>query len=343
LALVTRDNEMSEMKTALVLGATGGSGGEIARALLARGWRVRALNRDPGKAAKAGDGLEWMRGDALDAAAVARAAEGASVIVHAVNPPGYRNWKGLALPMLESTIAAAQATGALIVFPGTVYNFAPETFPLVAEDAPQRPRTRKGKIRVTMERRLLEASRAGARVLILRAGDYFGPNTANSWFGAAMVKPGRRLKAVVYPGRRDVGHAWAYLPDLAETAARLVERRTELAPFEVFHFGGHWFERGVEMAEAVRAASGNPRLPIRSFPWLAVRLLAPFVETFREMLEMTYLWRRPLRLDNRKLVAVLGEEPHTPTVEAVRASLEGLGCLGLERADNPLIPAKAGT
>lgn len=318
---------MSEAKTALVLGATGGVGGEIARVLLARGWRVRALNRDPGKAAKPGDGLEWVRGDALDAEAVARAAEGASVIVHGVNPPGYRNWKGLALPMLESTIAAAARSGSLIVFPGTVYNFAPETFPLVAEDAPQRPRTRKGKIRVAMERRLSEASQGGARVLILRAGDFFGPNTANSWFGAAMVKPGRALKAVVYPGRRDVGHAWAYLPDLAETAARLIERRGELPPFAVFHFGGHWFERGVEMAEAVRAASGKPRLPIQGFPWGLVRLLSPFVETFREMLEMTYLWRLPLRLDNRKLVAFLGEEPHTPTVEAVRESLKALGCL----------------
>lgn len=319
---------MSEAKTALVLGATGGSGGEIARALIARGWRVRALNRDPDKAAKPGDGLDWARGDALNAGEVTAAAQGASVIVHAVNPPGYRNWKGLALPMLESTIAAAQASGALIVFPGTVYNFGPETFPLAAEDAPQRPRTRKGGIRVAMERRLLEASQAGARVLILRAGDYFGPSTANSWFGAAMVKPGRRLKAVVYPGRRDVGHAWAYLPDFAETTMRLIERRGELPAFAVFHFGGHWFERGVEMAEAVRTASGKP-VPIRSFPWLLVGLLSPFVETFREMLEMTYLWRSPLRLDNRKLVALLGEEPHTPTVEAVRASLRGLGCLEL--------------
>jgi nucleoside-diphosphate-sugar epimerase len=318
---------MSEAKTALVLGATGGVGGEIARALLARGWRVRALHRDPGKAAKPGDGLEWVRGDALDIAEVARAAEGVSVIVHGVNPPGYRNWKGLALPMLESTIAAATKSGALIVFPGTVYNFGPETFPLVGEDAPQRPRTRKGRIRVAMERRLFEASQAGARVLILRAGDFFGPSTENSWFGAAVVKPRRPLKAVVYPGRHTVGHAWAYLPDLAETAARLIERRGELTPFAAFHFGGHWFERGVEMAEAVRAASGNPRLPVRGFPWGLVYLLAPLLETFREMLEMTYLWRLPLRLDNRRLVAFLGEEPHTPTLEAVRDSLKGLGCL----------------
>jgi hypothetical protein len=45
------------------------------------------------------------------------------------------------------------------------------------------------------------------------------------------------------------------------------------------------------------------------------------VETFREIMEMTYLWKQPLRLDNRRLKAFLGEEPHTPILDAVRSSL----------------------
>ncbi|MFE1200518.1 NmrA/HSCARG family protein [Streptomyces sp. NPDC058762] len=45
---------MPENKTVLVTGATGGQGGAVARALLAGGWSVRALVRDPDKpAAKA--------------------------------------------------------------------------------------------------------------------------------------------------------------------------------------------------------------------------------------------------------------------------------------------------
>ena len=47
--------------------------------------------RDPAKAAANGaPGIAWVAGDALKADDVARRA-GASVIVHAVNPPGYRN------------------------------------------------------------------------------------------------------------------------------------------------------------------------------------------------------------------------------------------------------------
>ena len=37
--------------------------------------------------------------------------------------------------------------------------------------------------------------------------------------------------------------------------------------------------------------------------------------------------RQPVRLDNRKLVGVLGAEPHTPLDVAIERTLEGLGCL----------------
>ena len=321
-------------RTILIIGATGGVGGEAARVFLARGWTVRALNRDPERAAARSASLgaiEWLKGDAMNQAQVVAAAEGVSVVLHAANPPGYRNWKGLALPMLESSIAAAKSAGARLVFPGTVYNFAPETFPNVAESAPQQPKTRKGAIRVAMEQRLERAAREGVPVLIVRAGDYFGAGAANSWFSQGLVKPGKAVRSVTYPGKREVGHDWAYLPDVAETIAQLVERAAELSPFEVFHFEGHWFERGVELAEATRRAARVPSAPIRSFPWFLVYLLSPFVETFREMLEMRYLWQAPLRLNNHKLLDFLGKEPHTPLDRALTDTLRGLGCLAPER------------
>jgi nucleoside-diphosphate-sugar epimerase len=42
---------------------------------------------------------------------------------------------------------------------------------------------------------------------------------------------------------------------------------------------------------------------------------------------MRYLWREPLRMDNSRLVAFLGHEPHTPLDDAIRISLQELGCL----------------
>ena len=266
----------------------------------------------------------------MNASDVAAAAEGAALILHGVNPPGYRDWERLVLPMLENTIAAAAVSGARIVFPGTVNNYGPDAFPVLSETSLQNPRTRKGAIRVEMERRLQQASEVqGVRVLILRGGDFFGPHTGNSWFSQGLVKAGAPLKAVTYPGRPDVGHAWAYLPDFAEAIARLVEREDALGTFEAFHFGGHWFERGGEMAERVREAAGVPEAPIRRLPWTILLALSPFVRLFREMTELRYLWKIPVRLDNTKLRGMLGEEPHTEIDVALRRTLKALGCIAI--------------
>ena len=51
------------------------------------------------------------------------------------------------------------------------------------------------------------------------------------------------------------------------------------------------------------------------------------MEMPRRCIEMSYLWREPLRMDNSRLVAFLGNEPRTPLDEAVRLTLTGLGCL----------------
>jgi nucleoside-diphosphate-sugar epimerase len=321
--------EAAMTRLALVIGVTGGVGQATAKALLARGWRVRAMHRNP-EAARAGKGLsgiEWVQGDAMNRNDVVAAAQGARVILHGANPPRYRNWRALAIPMLANTIEAALVTGARILFPGNVYNFGPDAGALVGEDAPQHPQTRKGRVRVEMEAMLRAATEFGVRSIVLRAGDFLGAGAPSSWFQAAMVKPGKQVRSLLYPGAADVGHAWAYLPDLGETFARLADREQALPDFETFHFGGHWLERGADIGGAVARATGQERLPVRPFPWLAVYAAAPFVEMFREMIEMRYLWKQPLQLDNTKLVAFLGGEPRTDFDEAIRATLDGLGCL----------------
>ncbi|MBX5160027.1 NAD(P)H-binding protein [Rhizobium sp. NZLR5] len=313
--------------TALILGATGGIGGAVARKLLARGWRIRALNRDAAKASRREPAFEWMQGDAMNAGDVLRAAEGVDLIVHAVNPPGYRDWETLVLPMLDNSIAAARAVGARIVLPGNVYNFGPDALPAPTEDSPQHPVTKKGLVRVEMEKRLKAASQSGAGVIIVRAGDFFGPGaTGNSWFSSGLVTPGKPVGTIKNPGRHGVGHQWAYLPDMAETIARLAERADRLPPFAVYHMEGFWDADGMQMAEAIKRVAGG-KAKIGGFPWWIVPLAAPFVAVMREIREMRYLWKVPLRMRNGKLVAELGKEPQTPIDEAVRASLVALGCL----------------
>jgi nucleoside-diphosphate-sugar epimerase len=318
-------------RTALVLGANGGVGSEAAAALLRRGWTVKALVRDAAEAGRRWhrDGATplWIQGDAMNGADVVSAAAGASLIIHAVNPPGYRDWDKLVLPMLESTIAAAKASGARIVLPGTIYNFGPDAFANPSETAAQNPTTRKGAIRVQMEWRLREAAGEGVPSLIVRCGDFFGPHAANSWFSQGLVKPGRAVTKITYSGVAGVGHQWAYLPDVGETIAALADRAAALEAYEVFNMEGHWDADGTRMIAAIKKAAGNPNIKVRAFPWWLVTLASPFVTLFREMREMRYLWRVPIHMTNRKLVSVLGEEPRTPLDVAVLQTLIGIGCL----------------
>ena len=313
----------SNYRVALVIGITGSIGRAVAAALMLRGWRVRALHRSPESAARSAalsKHIDWVKGDAMQLNDVIEAARGTALIVHAANPPNYRDWRGLALPMLDNSIAAAKFSNARILMPATVYNFGAETT-VLRENSPQIPNSRKGAVRVEMELRLQKASLYGVRSIVVRAGDFFGPDAGNSWLTRAMVGSGGRPRSLYYPGPAGVGHAWAYVPDLAEAMVRLVDCPPSPEPFEVFHFRGHWFERGVEILERVCRLHGMDNRRIKPFPWWVLALAAPFVAVFREMLEMRYLWQVPIELDNAKLIRRIGAEPNTPIDAALEATV----------------------
>ena len=225
---------MSEGQRVLVLGARGGIGGEVARQMRDAGWTIRALQRGLAVEREERDGIDRWRGDAMTRSDVLRAARGCAVIVHAVNSPGYRRSAELVLPMSDHTVAAAIAEQACIVLPGTIYNFGPGAFPRLAEDSPQHRTTRKGAIRVEPERRIKQATLKGARALIVRAGDFFGPRVASSWFSMGLVEPGKAVSTIKNPSRSGIGHPWSYRPDVARTVVELLAMRDRLDPFAVF-------------------------------------------------------------------------------------------------------------
>jgi len=319
-------------RSALVLGATGGVGGAIAARLIRDGWHVRALARNSADAAASWrqdcPAPDFVSGDAMDADSVTRAATlggNVDVIVHAVNPPGYRNWSSLVLPMIDNTITAARAAGgARVVLPGTVYNYDPARTDVIDEHSAQNARTKKGRIRVELERRLALAA-PDVPSLVLRAGDFFGPGTRASWFAQAMVQPGRPVQKFTSMAR-GVPHAYAYLPDLAAAFAGLLAVSEKLRPVEVLQFAGHWDATGTQIRDAVRRVVGRD-VPESAFPWWIMRLAAPFGGFPKEAVEIEPIWKNPVRLDNGRLVSLLGAEPHTALDQAMAATLNDMGCL----------------
>jgi nucleoside-diphosphate-sugar epimerase len=314
-------------KSVLIVGANGRLGQVLASAFAEAGWQVAAhVRREPGGPAR--PGLRFVRAPLGDPAALAEETGSADIVVHAANPP-YTRWKRESMILAHGAMDTARRLHAVLMFPGNVYNFGARMPELLEESAPQSPTTRKGRLRVEVEQALREAARAGLRVAVLRAGDFFGGPGRGAWFDLMMVQP-LRSGRVVYPGRTDVVHAWAYLPDLARAFVMVAERHAGLAQFDVLHFPGHNVT-GARMIECIDAAARrlglidpDARLRVGSMPWLALRAGGLIVPMWREVAELRYLWDVPHRLSGERLTALIGSVPHTPLERAVEETLREL-------------------
>ncbi|HKA79315.1 MAG TPA: NAD-dependent epimerase/dehydratase family protein [Xanthobacteraceae bacterium] len=305
----------------IILGAAGRFGHAAAEAFRKARWDVASLVR-PGARARALKGTEVIEVDALDHAAVGKAAHGADVVLHALNPP-YTQWSKLALPLAYSAITAAENAGATLIFPGNLYNYGKGLPPVIDETTPMRPSSRKGRLRVAIEDRIEEAAERGMRGIILRAGDFYGGGEG-SWLDLVVVNEIGRGR-LTYPGPVDLVHEWAYLPDLVAAMVRLAEVRETLGPFESFGFPGHAVS-GREFTTAIARASGRG-LQVKRMTWWLIHALGPLMPLSRELSEVAYLWNEPHRIDGRKLAATIGEVPHTPLDVAVTRALQDLGAI----------------
>jgi nucleoside-diphosphate-sugar epimerase len=281
-------------QTVLILGASGKIGRHGAKAFAAAGWQVREFDR--------------AKGNMLDAAA------GVDVIVNAMNPPNYHNWAVIIPQITTQVIAAARVNDATVIIPGNVYNFGPT--PGVWSDlTPQRPNTRKGRIRVDMERAYRDA---GVRTIVLRAGNFIDPDGDDDVMGMMILRQIAKGR-ITDAGGADVMQAYCYLPDWARTAVSLSEKRTELAVFEDVALGGHAFTLN-ELKATLEAALGRDLRLVR-FPWWVMTLCAPFWELARELREMRYLWGTSHSLSDVKLRTLLGDFEPTDMRSVMLAGL----------------------
>ncbi|MBI1216934.1 MAG: epimerase [Rhodobacteraceae bacterium] len=255
--------------TVLILGASGVFGAAAAHAFAAAGWQVRRFDR------KTGDMI--------------RDATGADVIVNAMNPPAYHDWKTLLPQITAQVIAAAKATGATVILPGNVYVSGDQVGPW-DENTPHRPVARKGRIRAELEAAYRNAAAEGLRTIVLRGGDFIDPGNMKTILDMVTLK-GLAKGRITAMGRPDVRRAYAYIPDMTRAAVALAEMRDRLPPFADVAFPGVTFSLN-ELKQALEMATGKT-LRIGNFPWWMMRLASPVWELARELSEMRYLYNTP--------------------------------------------------
>ncbi len=207
---------------ALVTGATGFTGGHLARALVLRGYDVRVLVRDPARATDlAGLGVELTVGDlrdVTDGTALSKAVANIEVVYHiaaiyreAGAPRDiYRAVNAVAAGRIVEAAAAAGVRR--VVHCSTVGVHGDIENPPASEDAPLRPGDVYQVTKLEGERAASEADkRLGVEVTVARPSGIYGPRDRRllKLFRAA-------TRGFPTLGRGDIYYHLTYIDDLVE-------------------------------------------------------------------------------------------------------------------------------
>jgi dihydroflavonol-4-reductase len=211
----------------LVTGATGFTGGHLARALAAAGYRVRALVRAPEAAAAAAltqetrgyaHPIELAAGDLRDSAAVNRALAGVEVVYNiaalyrqaGLSADAYRSVNALAVGDL---VEQAARTGARrVVHCSTVGVHGDIAHPPANEDAPLQPGDVYQETKVEGESLArAAAAKSGIEVVIVRPSGIYGPGDRR------LLKLFRNtVRRFPILGRGEIYYHLTYIDDLVE-------------------------------------------------------------------------------------------------------------------------------
>lgn len=313
----------------VVLGAGGSIGNAVARTAAARGHSVRAVARHPEIIPDLPEGVERYRADVLDAAQTIAACRGADVIVHAVNVP-YPSWVEVVPRIAANARSAAEASGAVLAFPGNVYPYGPPQTNPVLESHPFVATTVKGQLRAEIERDYTAAHAAGKiRLVLPRYPDFYGPNVLNALF-APIFDGAISGKGCRWPIDADLPHEFIFVNDAALAMIRLIE--TPAAHGIPVHVPGAGTLPAREFVRLAYAEGGHP-VKLSVFGRGAWRVAGTFNAEVRGAYEMAYLFETPLVLGGSRYDSLVGESRPTTsypdgihrTVEWFRSSSRGSG------------------
>ncbi len=301
----------------VVFGA-GQIGPLVAERLRQRGRRVRMVRRTAGPVSV--EGVEIVRGDAMDPAFCAAAARDAQTVYHCMNTPYFSKVWAETLPRMQANlVAAAAGAGARLVVLDNLYAYGRTGGRPMDENTPQRPSSRKGEIRARLHDALMAAAARGeVRVAVGRASDFFGPNAgAGSHLGDRFwrgVLAGRAGDLIVEP---DVPHTYHFTRDVA---AGLVALGVDPNADGLFMLPCEPAVTTRELVARFAAALGRP-IAIRRLPPMLLSALALVVPLMRELKEMQYQWEEPFAVSDAKFRSRFGPLS-TPLDDAARETVE---------------------
>jgi dihydroflavonol-4-reductase len=206
---------------ALVTGATGFTGGHLARTLRARGDEVRALVRveDGRSASLQADGIEPKTGDLRDRGSLVPAMAGIDVVfnigaIYRQAATGRADYYAVNASGVEEIVEAAGAAGVRrVVHCSTVGVHGDVEHPPADEDAPLRPGDEYQRTKLEGERLgRAAAARHGVELVIARPSGIYGPGDRR----LLKLFRGVARRRFVTLGSGDIFYHLTYVDDLVE-------------------------------------------------------------------------------------------------------------------------------
>ena len=261
---------------ALVLGATGFIGGQIARAALTAGYAVRGLRRrhTVGALADVARHVEWVMGDLDDVDSLVQAASGCDVLFHAAAcyPESSRDIPGevaYAQAQMGRVLEAARRGGVeRLIFTSSLTTVGPPSEPGRLADerdtyTPGSSNSAYYEAKYAMEQLALRAAN-GLPVIILLPTAVFGPGDVKPTTGQVLLEVARGHVPVFFDGAINVVDG----RDVAAAHIAAVERgRTG----QRYIIGGQNLTLRQTLTAAAEAAGATP--PRFKLPWTVVNTI----------------------------------------------------------------------
>jgi nucleoside-diphosphate-sugar epimerase len=302
-------------ETHIVFGATGALGQALTLRLLAEEVPVRAVVRDADRARELlPDSVEIVTADATDIASVQAACQNAAVIYNCVYVTA-QHWPAVT----ENFLATARDAGARLVFPTNIHPYGPLQQVPATEDHPKRAVSQRGKMRIEMEQKLLDASSSGdVQVVIPRFAALYGPTVRDGFLALIFEAALKKGKAWWY-GNLDVPYDLLYTDDAA--MACLLLGSAEDAAGQVWHIPGAGALTGREFITKTYEAAGAPfNMGVRTRG--TFRGLGLIYAPARAMLEVLYEFEQPLVMDGSKFAKAFPDFAYTSHETAIRETLD---------------------
>jgi nucleoside-diphosphate-sugar epimerase len=318
--LINGLREDTMMKKALVLGASGGMGYALVNELASRGVETIAFARTKEKLKKLLAGMQHVHsvaGNVYVLKDIIDAGQGVDVIFHTVNIP-YPEWTTGHPTIMKNVLAAASALRAKVAVVDNIYAYGRGNGKEIEEDFPKHPHTKKGKIRLELERMTKEAHEQGVPAFHVHFPDFYGPNAPNTilHYTLSAMLSGKRA---IFVGRQDVKREYIFTPDGAKAMVELA--MYEEAYGQSWNIPGYSVISGHEIIDIIKGITGYQG-KVGTVGKGMITMAGLFNKMMWEVREMMYLTEEPVVLSGKKYETYIGPLPKTPYSEGLRHTID---------------------